>query len=81
MMWVYLLRSERNPKRIYIGVTSDLEKRIDEHNTGKSTATYKFRPWVCEVKIWFKDEDRASRFETYLKSGSGRAFSNRHFWK
>jgi len=29
--------------------------------------------------IEFPDEARAIRFERYLKSGSGRAFANRHF--
>jgi len=79
-MWVYMIRSEMSPERTYVGSTSNLERRLAEHNTGKSSATYKFRPWVCEVKLWFADQGRAERFEKYLKSGSGRAFSRRHFW-
>jgi hypothetical protein len=31
------------------------------------------------VAIEFTDENRAIRFERYLKSGSGRAFAKRHF--
>jgi hypothetical protein len=31
------------------------------------------------LAIEFSDERRALRFERYLKSGSGRAFSKRHF--
>ena len=79
-MYVYLIRSEKNPEHTYIGLTEDFDRRIAEHNEGKSISTYKFRPWQCEVKIWFRDPDKANRFESYLKSGSGRSFSNRHLW-
>jgi len=78
-MYVYVIRSERWPVHKYIGLTSDFERRLREHNTGKCISTYKFRPWKCEVKIWFSDSDKAERFESYLKSGSGRTFTNRHF--
>ena len=65
---------------MYIGLTEDFDRRIVEHNEGKSISTYKFRPWKCEIKIWFRDLDKAKRFELYLKSGSGRSFSKRHLW-
>ena len=80
-MWVYLIRSVKDPSRKYVGVTEDFECRLAEHNEGKSTATYKFKPWKCEVKVWFNDSEMARSFEIYLKSGSGRAFSKRHLWK
>ena len=79
-MYVYLIRSEKDPDRKYIGLTEDFKKRMAEHNQGKSTSTYKFRPWQCEVRMWFDDPDKAKAFESYLKAGSGRAFSNRHLW-
>ena len=31
------------------------------------------------MSIGFADRSKALRFETYLKSGSGRAFAKRHF--
>ena len=79
-MYVYLIRSKRYPERKYVGLTEDFERRLAEHNDGKSTATYKFRSWMCAVKMWFDDKYRAKSFESYLKSGSGREFSNRHLW-
>ena len=36
MHYVYLLKSERYPKQQYIGLTSDLRKRLLEHNNAKS---------------------------------------------
>jgi len=79
IMWVYLLRSVKVRERVYVGLTEDIDRRVDEHNAGKSESTYRFRPWRCEVKIWFEDRENAMRFESYLKSGSGRTFSKHHF--
>jgi len=78
-MWVYVLRSVKSRERMYVGLTEDIDRRVDEHNAGKSNSTYRFRPWKCEVKIWFDDPEKAKRFESYLKTGSGRTFSKRHF--
>jgi predicted GIY-YIG superfamily endonuclease len=80
MKCVYLIRSLSDPSRRYTGVTSDLDKRLDEHNAGKSPHTSKFLPWKCVVAIWFSDPAKAEAFEEYLKHGSGHAFANRHFW-
>jgi predicted GIY-YIG superfamily endonuclease len=77
--FVYVLRSERDPSRHYVGVTSDVESRIDWHNAGPSGHTREHRPWSVVVSIEFPMERQAIRFERYLKSGSGRAFAKRHF--
>ena len=80
MKYVYLLQSICNPNKRYIGISSDLNKRIKEHNTGKSPHTNKFKPWNVIVAIRFEDNNKAEAFEKYLKSGSGHAFANRHLW-
>lgn len=36
--FVYLLRSEKD-KNLYTGYTSDIKKRVKEHNDGKVTST------------------------------------------
>jgi len=79
MFYVYNLRSINSPKQTYIGVTSDLKKRFETHNSGGSRHTAKFRPWIIDFYIAFKEKDKACQFEKYLKSGSGRAFTKRHF--
>ena len=38
-----------------------------------------FGPWVLIAYFAFAQEKTAVAFEKYLKSGSGRAFINRHF--
>ena len=62
-----------------MGKSKNPHKRLDEHNAGKSIHTNKYGPWKLNVAIWFADEQKAHAFERYLKTGSGRAFSKRHF--
>lgn len=76
--FVYVLRSDRDPSRHYVGVTENVENRLEWHNTGPSGQTVQHRPWSVVVVIEFADEKTAIEFEKYLKSGSGRAFAKRH---
>ncbi len=80
MKYVYLLESVNHPERRYTGVTCNLKQRLKDHNAGKSHHTAKYKPWKLIVGICFADHARAAQFEKYLKSGSGQAFANRHFW-
>ena len=76
---VYLLKSRKKEDCYYVGLTSDIVTRIETHNSGGSLHTASARPWRIVVTVEFDDESKAVRFERYLKSGSGRAFANRHF--
>ena len=78
MWYVYILRSEGDPSRRYIGLTNDPGARLREHNSGGSPHTRSGRPWFVDVLIGFTDRDRAAAFEKYLKSHSGRVFASRH---
>lgn len=78
MYYVYLLRSINHPDQAYVGSTTNIEQRLDEHNSGKSTHTQKYKPWEIVSYTAFTDKSKAMSFEKYLKSGSGRAFSLRH---
>lgn len=77
--FVYVLRSESDPTKHYVGVTAHVEERAEWHNFGPSGQTVRHRPWSLIVVIEFADERTALAFERYLKSGSGRAFARRHF--
>jgi predicted GIY-YIG superfamily endonuclease len=77
--FVYVLRSESDPSRHYVGCTTDVANRIEWHNFGPDGQTRRHRPWRVLVSLEFPDEPTALRFEKYLKSGSGRAFATRHF--
>ncbi len=75
--YVYILRSELNPARYYVGFTENLQQRLQAHNKGQCPHTAKLKPWKIKTAIAFTDHDRALQFERYLKSASGRAFANK----
>ena len=77
--FVYILRSEPDCRRHYVGVTSDVTERLRWHNAGLNVHTARNRPWTVIVSLEFSTEQAARRFERYLKTGSGRAFAKRHF--
>jgi len=80
MWYVYLLESASVPDQRYVGMTSDLKRRLADHNAGKSPHTSKFTPWMVITYRAFSDERKAGLFERYLKSGSGHAFAKRRLW-
>jgi len=77
MMWfVYILTcADGSP---YVGCTTDIERRIHEHNSHKVHFTVDKTPVKLSTYIAFTDKYKAFEFEKYLKSGSGIAFRNRH---
>jgi predicted GIY-YIG superfamily endonuclease len=81
MYYVYLIQSVDFADQRYIGFTEDLKARPNAHNAGASKHTSKYRPWVLVSYHAFKDKRKAQEFEYYLKSGSGKAFANKRFWK
>lgn len=81
MFYVYLLQSESRPDQRYIGFAHDLKSRLREHNAKRSPHTSKFAPWSLAAYFAFRTEGAALAFEKYLKSGSGRAFAERHVWR
>jgi len=77
--FVYIIRSTRDATRYYVGLTSDVQRRLSVHDSGGSEHTASLRPWYLVAAIEFSNESSAVAFEKYLKSGSGRAFAKRHF--
>lgn len=77
MRYVYVIENPHSQR--YIGSTDDLHRRIAEHQAGSCRTTRARGPWKLIVAIAFPDETQALAFERYLKSGSGHAFTRRHF--
>ena len=73
MFFVYVIKSSVDG-RLYKGLTSDLQKRINEHNRGKTKTTKAFKPWELVYYEEFSTRDEARQREKYLKTGSGRRF-------
>ena len=72
MWYVYFLKPIHSEFR-YIGSTNNLERRLDEHNTGFSKSTKPYLPYKIESYIAVQTEKQARKLEKYLKTGSGRA--------
>jgi predicted GIY-YIG superfamily endonuclease len=77
MKYVYILQSEADIARFYVGLTDDLRNRLPAHNAGRVAHTSKHRPWRIKTYVPFSDDSQAVLFERYLKSSSGRAFAKK----
>ena len=72
MWFVYFLQSV-NHVFLYIGHTSDLEKRLREHNDGLNQSTKHYRPFELVGYVAVTTEANAIALEKYFKTGSGKA--------
>ena len=75
MKWfyTYVLKSEID-QSWYIGYTEDLDRRLHEHNSGRSFTTKKKIPWIIIYYESCLSKDDAIAREKYLKSGMGRRY-------
>ncbi|MBX4190181.1 GIY-YIG nuclease family protein [Candidatus Parcubacteria bacterium] len=65
MFYVYVLQMQN--QTLYIGFTSDLKKRLQEHNKGQSIYTKKFLPArLIYYECYLSDKDAKKR-ESMLK--------------
>jgi len=73
MYFVYAIKSKKDG-RIYVGLSSNVERRILEHNAGYVFSTKGYRPWnlIYKEKLLTRKEARIR--EKYLKSGAGKEF-------
>lgn len=68
MYYVYMLRCEDNS--LYTGITTDLERRFEEHLTkNKKCAKYTLNHSVKKIESAWETEDRvsASKLEYHIK--------------
>jgi putative endonuclease len=79
MHYVYILESLAVPGHFYIGSTDNLRHRVRQHQADVHSHAARYRPWKLKTYLAFDQKTIATRFERYLKSGSGRAFCKRHF--
>ena len=77
MYKVYILVSIKDKTR-YVGVTSDLVKRLKEHNSGETKSNKSRIPYKLIYYCSFHNKIKAYEFERYLKSSSGHAFTKKH---
>jgi len=71
MYTVYVLKSLRDGKQ-YTGYSSDVNRRVLEHNSGKTESTRRRRPFELIYTEEYQSEEDAKERERFLKSGKGR---------
>ena len=71
MYYVYIIKSKIKHWK-YIGSCSDLKKRFNEHNLGKTKSTSKYKPFEIIYYECFKSKKDALIEEKFLKTGKGR---------
>ena len=73
MEYVYVLKSAVD-RGFYVGLTNDLRKRLDEHNSGKVYSTSKRLPLkLVYYEACYNRKDAAIR-EKYLKTAWGKRY-------
>ena len=69
--YLYVLQSLKDNK-FYTGITSDLRKRVKEHNSGKNISTSYRRPLkLIYYEAYLRKDDVLAR-EKYLKTSMGK---------
>ena len=72
MYYVYILQSSKDNKWLYKGVTSDIKKRVKEHNSKKNFSTAPHVPLkLIYYEAYLLKEDAEVR-EKYLKTSMGK---------
>jgi len=71
MYSVYVLRS-KTTGRFYSGSTSELARRVEEHNADATRSTKHRGPWELVYEETFPTRSEAMRRERELKTGKGR---------
>ena len=79
MKFVYFLRSQSNPRKTYVGMTGDVDGRLQQHNEGCCPSTARYRPWGLLAYVAVQTEAKAMELERYFKTGSGHAFWHKRF--
>lgn len=78
MFFVYVIKS-LSKNYIYVGLTSNLENRVKQHNVGKEKTTKPYSPFELIHSEVFETRISARLREKQLKSGSGKEWIKNEF--
>jgi putative endonuclease len=68
LCFVYVLGSRRkNDRRTYVGWTTDIERRLQQHNTGLGAKSTRGRKWTLLYSERCKTRSEAMSRECYIK--------------
>lgn len=79
MWYVYFLQLHNGD--VYVGSANDLRCRFESHQSGYVTSTRTYLPVALKTYIAVETEANARQLEPYFKTGSGKAFASKRFWR
>lgn len=62
-----------------MGLTNNITRRIEEHNSGRTKSTKGKGPFKLIYRKEFSSRINARKHEKYLKTGFGRSFLKRQY--
>ena len=71
MHFVYILQSVKD-KKLYVGITKDLNLRLEKHRQGEVESTKNRRPLKLIGYEAYLTKEEAAKREKYLKSSDGK---------
>lgn len=71
--FVYILKSKKSSK-YYIGQTTNLKRRLFQHNNGKSKSTKSGMPWELVYSEDYATLSESMQRERHIKSQKSRIF-------
>ena len=71
MVWIYAI-SSLTSNYIYVGMTTDLEARIERHNKGREKTTKPYLPFELIFTESRENWTEGRKREKYWKSGVGK---------
>lgn len=80
MVTIYVLQSNVEDS-FYVGMTTDLNERLKQHNAGMSKYTTTKKPWVVIYTEQSADFAAGRMREKYLKSAAGKRFLTKQLSK
>ena len=73
MYFVYAIKSIKD-ERIHVGFSSNLQRRLSDHNHGHVFSTKGYCPWRLIYKEQIINRKEARIREKFLKSGIGKEY-------
>lgn len=72
MYYVYVSESVARPLQLYVGYSTNLKQRLEQHNSGRTRSTKPYAPWKIIFYEAYVLASDAKRREEYLKTTKGR---------
>lgn len=75
-VYTYIIRGKKDYH--YCGITSDIDKRFNQHNTGKARSTRKYLPYDLKFLSKFNTRTEARRLEVTIKNTGVKNWYNKN---